>query len=333
MILITGGLGFIGSHIALHLLSKGQQVVLVDNLVNSHLHTLDRLQYIAGQYIPFLQVDVRNTPALTKFVEQYPIDAVIHCAGFKSVQESALKPIEYYNNNLSALMSVVRMMQRIGCRQFIHVSSLMVYAQSGSQLTEQTALNHDYINPYIQSQQMMERILADVFQHDNEWNIAILRMGNVAGAFEQGFWGEFIPKLPKSIVGLLMQIANHERESIEIYTTQDTQDGSPERSFVHILDVCDALEKTLTWLVQQHHRYEVLNISRPDVISMNQLLDTTEKLIQSRITKVTSSTDLHLPLLDQVGADVSKAKQQLGWVATRTVEQMLKDQWRFYRGA
>ena len=82
MILITGGLGFIGSHIVLHLLSKGQQVVLVDNLVNSHLHTLDRLQYIAGQYIPFLQVDVRNTPALTKFVEQYPIDAVIHCAGF-----------------------------------------------------------------------------------------------------------------------------------------------------------------------------------------------------------------------------------------------------------
>lgn len=332
MILITGGLGFIGSHIALHLLSKGQQVVLVDNLVNSHLHTLDRLQYIARQYIPFLQVDVRNTPALTKFVEQYPIDAVIHCAGFKSVQESALKPIEYYNNNLSALMSVVRMMQRIGCRQFIHVSSLMVYAQSGSQLTEQTALNHDYINPYIQSQQMMERILADVFQHDNEWNIAVLRMGNVAGAFEQGFWGEFIPKLPKSIVGLLMQIANHERESIEIYTTQDTQDRSPERSFVHILDVCDALEKTLTWLVPQHHRYEVLNISRPDVISMNQLLDTTEKLIQSRITKITSSTDLHLPLLDQVGADVSKAKQQLGWVATRTVEQMLKDQWRFYRG-
>ncbi|MCG2572751.1 SDR family NAD(P)-dependent oxidoreductase [Acinetobacter sp. ME22] len=333
MILITGGLGFIGSHIALHLLSKGQQVVLVDNLVNSHLHTLDRLQYIARQYIPFLQVDVRNTPALTKFVEQYPIDSVIHCAGFKSVQESALKPIEYYNNNLSALMSVVRMMQRIGCRQFIHVSSLMVYAQSGSQLTEQTALNHDYINPYIQSQQMMERILADVFQHDNEWNIAVLRMGNVAGAFEQGFWGEFIPKLPKSIVGLLMQIANHERESIEIYTTQDTQDRSPERSFVHILDVCDALEKTLTWLVPQHHRYEVLNISRPDVISMNQLLDTTEKLIQSRITKITSSTDLHLPLLDQVGADVSKAKQQLGWVATRTVEQMLKDQWRFYRGA
>ncbi|WP_111891662.1 SDR family NAD(P)-dependent oxidoreductase [Acinetobacter sp. MB5] len=332
MILITGGLGFIGSHIALHLLSKGQQVVLVDNLVNSHPQTLDRLQYISGQYIPYLQVDVRNTPALTKFVEQYPIDAVIHCAGFKSVQESALKPIEYYNNNLSALMSVVRMMQRIGCRNFVHISSLMIYGRSELGLSENTPLNYDYVNPYVQSQQMMEKILADVFQHDTEWNIGVLRVGNVAGAFEQGFWGEFVPKLPKSIMGLLMQVANHEREGIELYQSAKTQDHTVERSFVHILDVCDAIDKTLEWLKQQQHRYEVLNISRAEATSMAELLQAAERVTLARIPALESTVGVHSQVLEQIGADVSKAKQLLDWSAQRTVEQMLKDQWRFYRG-
>lgn len=332
MILITGGLGFIGSHIALHLLSKGQQVVLVDNLVNSHPHTLDRLQYIAGQYIPFLQVDVRNTPALTKFVEQYPIDAVIHCAGFKSVQESALKPIEYYNNNLSALMSVVRMMQRIGCRNFVHISSLMIYGRSELNLSEITPLNYDYANPYIQSQQMMEKILADVFQHDTEWNIATLRVANVAGAFEQGFWGEFIPKLPKSIMGLLMQAASHEREGIELYQSAKTEDHTVERSFVHVLDVCDAVEKTVEWLKQQHHRYEILNIAREDVVSIAELIRATEDVTGTKIATLSIENSSSHGALDQIGADVSKAQQILTWTPQRTVTQMLQDQWRFYRG-
>lgn len=333
MILITGGLGFIGSHIALHLLSKGQQVVLVDNLVNSHPHTLDRLQYIAGQYIPFLQVDVRNTPALTKFVEQYPIDVVIHCAGFKSLQESALKPIEYYNNNLSALMSIVRMMQRIGCRNFVHLSSLMVYGRSETNLSETTPLNYQCANPYIQSQQMMEKILADVFQHDNEWNMAILRLANVAGAFEQGFWGEYVPKLPKSIMGLLMQAANHEREGIELYQAAKTQDHTVERSFVHILDICDALEKTLEWLKQQQHCYETFNIARDDVISIAELLHEAEEVTGTKIQALNVAHHLNQGVLDQIGADVMKAKQVLAWTAQRTVAQMLQDQWRFYRGA
>jgi UDP-glucose 4-epimerase len=126
---------------------------------------------------------------------------VIHCAGFKSLQESALKPIEYYNNNLSALMSIVRMMQRIGCRNFVHLSSLMVYGRSETNLSETTPLNYQCANPYIQSQQMMEKILADVFQHDNEWNMAILRLANVAGAFEQGFWENMFLNYQKALWG------------------------------------------------------------------------------------------------------------------------------------
>ncbi|MDB0198879.1 UDP-glucose 4-epimerase, partial [Acinetobacter baumannii] len=104
MILVTGGLGFIGSHIALSLMAQGQEVVLVDNLANSTLQTLERLEYISGMYVPFVKLDVRNTPALNKVFEQYSIDAVIHTAGFKSIEESNLKPLEYYNDNVSCIM-------------------------------------------------------------------------------------------------------------------------------------------------------------------------------------------------------------------------------------
>lgn len=145
MILVTGGLGFIGSHIALSLMAQGQEVVLVDNLANSTLQTLERLEYISGMYVPFVKLDVRNTPALNKVFEQYSIDAVIHTAGFKSIEESNLKPLEYYNDNVSCIMSLLRAMQRTGVRHFIHLSSLAVYGKSGSQLSETDDFNYAYL--------------------------------------------------------------------------------------------------------------------------------------------------------------------------------------------
>ena len=149
MILVTGGLGFIGSHIALSLLARGHEIVIVDNLANSTLQTLERLEYISGMYIPFAKLDVRNTPALNKVFEQYSIDAVIHTASFKSLEESVLKPLEYYNDNVSCIMSLLRAMQRMGVRQLINLSSVAVYGKSDSELSEETEFNYHYANPYI----------------------------------------------------------------------------------------------------------------------------------------------------------------------------------------
>ncbi|MEB3766584.1 SDR family NAD(P)-dependent oxidoreductase [Acinetobacter sp. MD2] len=328
MILITGGLGFVGSHMALHMLQQGKGVVLVDNLVNSHAMTLDRLQQIAGQYLPFAQLDIRNTPALNKFVEQYPIDAVVHCAGFKSLQESAVRPIEYYNNNLNALMSLVRVMQRVGCRRLVHLSSAMVYGQSSLALDEQTPLHYQAVNPYIQTQQMMERILNDVAASDPDWEIRVLRVANVAGAFEQGFWGEYIPKLPKNIMGLLMQVANQEREYIELYQQANTSDQTVERSFVHILDVCQAIEKAIFWKSQPNISAEVFNIAHSNTLSMASLIQQVKQITQRQISTIESSL-LFAPF-DQVGLTTQKAQQLLGWQAERSLEQMIEDQWRFY---
>ncbi|WP_343596416.1 SDR family NAD(P)-dependent oxidoreductase [Acinetobacter sp.] len=328
MILITGGLGFVGSHIALRLLQRGHGVVLVDNLVNSHSMNLERLQQISGQYIPFSQVDLRNTPALNKFIEQYPIDAVIHCAGFKSLQESTIKPIEYYNNNLNVLMSLIRVMQRIGCHSLIHLSSAVVYGQSALNLHEETELNHHYLNPYAHSQQMMEQILQDVSLSDEEWNIVLLRVSNVVGAFEQGLWGEYIPKLPKSIMGLLMQIAHHEREYLELYQQAGTEDKTVERNFVHVLDVCQAVEKALYWQYQRSSGYDIFNIASQEHTSIAKLIQKVEQVTKTKIPTIEPHF-LFRPL-DQISLVVEKAQRILNWTAERSLGQMIEDQWLFY---
>lgn len=197
MILVTGGLGFIGSHIALSLMAQGQEVIIVDNLSNANLQTLERLEYISGMYVPFAKIDIRNTPALNKVFEQYSVDAVVHTASFKSLEESVLKPLEYYNDNVSCIMSLLRAMQRTGVRVLAHLSSLTVYGQSSLQLKEDLPFQYAYPNPYIKSQQMAEEIIQDTFKTDNEWKIALLRLGNIAGAFEHGVLGEMVPPLPK----------------------------------------------------------------------------------------------------------------------------------------
>ncbi len=328
MILVTGGLGFIGSHVVLTLLAAGQEVVIVDNLANSSLQTLERLEYIAGMYIPFVKIDIRNTPALNKVFEQYSIDAVVHTAGFKSLEESRLKPLEYYNDNVSCIMSLLRAMQRTGVRQLVHLSSLAVYGQSSLQLNEQLVLNYHFDNPYIRSQQMVEDIIRDTWQTDEEWRIAMLRVSNVAGAFEHGILGEFIPPLPKNMLSLAMQVAAQQRDVIELQQNENTADQSVERSFVHVLDVCEAIHQSLHWLFAQSSCCEAFDIAG-EVISMKQLLSQVEAVTQTKIPTEPASVQWHELL--QMGSDSDKAEQQLKWHAKRNVTQMIEDQWRFYQ--
>ncbi|HRA91564.1 MAG TPA: NAD-dependent epimerase/dehydratase family protein, partial [Acinetobacter sp.] len=264
MILVTGGLGFIGLHIALSLLAQGQEIVIVDNLANSTLQTLERLEYISGMYIPFEKLDIRNTPALNKIFEQYSIDAVIHTASFKSLEESILKPLEYYNDNVSCAMSLLRSMQRMGVRQLINISSLTVYGKSDANLSEETEFNYQYTNPYIRSQQMIENIIADTYKADPEWKIVNLRLSNIVGAFEHGVLGEYVTQLPKNIVPLALQVAAMQRDVLELQNQAETEDGTVERSFLHVLDACDAVLLSLNWLKMQSNCLEFFNIANSD---------------------------------------------------------------------
>ncbi|WP_168398204.1 SDR family NAD(P)-dependent oxidoreductase [Acinetobacter indicus] len=329
MILVTGGLGFIGSHIALSLMAQGQEVIIVDNLSNANLQTLERLEYISGMYVPFAKIDIRNTPALNKVFEQYSVDAVVHTASFKSLEESVLKPLEYYNDNVSCIMSLLRAMQRTGVRVLAHLSSLTVYGQSSLQLKEDLPFQYAYPNPYIKSQQMAEEIIQDTFKTDNEWKIALLRLGNIAGAFEHGVLGEMVPPLPKNIVPLAMQVGARQREFIELRKQAQTEDKTVERSFLHVLDCCEAVSLTLQWLFQQQHVCEAFNIAG-EAISIQQLLNEISSVTGTEIKTVDADVYPYAEL-DQVAADISKAKEVLGWQPKRSIQQMLEDEWRFYQ--
>ena len=329
MILVTGGLGFIGSHVALSLMAQGQEVIIVDNLSNANLQTLERLEYISGMYVPFAKLDIRNTPALNKVFEQYTVNAVVHTAGFKSLQESVLKPLEYYNDNVSSIMSLMRAMQRTGVRHLVHLSSLAVYGESSLDLKEDMPFNYAYPNPYIKSQQMIEEIIRDTFKTDEECNIAILRLGNVVGAFEHGVLGEFVQPLPKNIVPLAMQVAARQREYIDLHKQAKTADGTVERGFVHVLDSCDAVIAALKWLYTQQHTCEAFNITGENY-SIQSLLQQIAQVTGAEI-KTMKTNYLISQELDQVGANTEKAERLLGWKAKRSLTQMLEDEWRFYQ--
>ncbi len=328
MILVTGGLGFIGSHIALSLLARGHEIVIVDNLANSTLQTLERLEYISGMYIPFAKLDERNTPALNKVFEQYSIDTVIHTASFKSLEESVLKPLEYYNDNVSSIMSLLRAMQRMGVRQLVNISSLAVYGKSDDQLIEDTEFNYTYSNPYIRSQQMVEDIIADTYKVDPDWKMVNLRLSNIVGAFEHGVLGEYVPQLPKNIVPLALQVAAMQRECIELQNQANTTDGTVERSFLHVLDACDAVLASLHWLSTQQGCLESFNIAHNDLTSISKLIEEISKVTKMEI-RVQPAVYQHEEL-SQLGANIDKAAKILNWTPKRYLTQMIEDEWRFY---
>ena len=328
MILVTGGLGFIGSHVVLSLLAQGQEVVIVDNLANANLQTLERLEYISGIYIPFVKIDVRNTPALNKVFEQYSIDSVVHAAGFKSIEESRLKPLEYYNDNISCVMSLLRAMQRTGVRSLVHISSLAVYGTSSLSLNESQSFNYTYPNPYIKSQQMIESIIEDTCRTDSEWRVAILRVANVVGAFEHGVLGELVPPLPKNIVPLSMQVAANQREAIELQNFSDTEDQTVQRSFVHVLDVCEAILISLHWLQEQHNVCESFDIYG-EMSSIKELLNVVAQVTQTEIKTI--EAPYPFVELSQTASNSEKALKILNWKAKRSIQQMIEDEWRFYK--
>jgi UDP-glucose 4-epimerase len=244
-ILVTGGAGYIGSHTCIELIKADYGVVVVDNLCNSSLESLKRVENLVDCDIPFHKVDVRDKAALTRVFEQHSIGGVIHFAGLKAVDESVERPIEYYDTNAGGTFILAEVMRAFGCKTFVFSSSATVYGDPHT-----VPIKEDFplsvTNPYGRSKLMIEEFLQDVFIADDSWHIALLRYFNPVGAHKSGLIGEDPNDIPNNLIPYISQVAVGKLERLNVFGGDyDTPDGTGVRDYIHVVDLAKGHVKAL----------------------------------------------------------------------------------------
>lgn len=244
-ILVTGGMGYIGSHTCVELLKAGHQVVIFDNLDNSDRAVQQRIESIAGKAVTFIEADIRDRAAVEAAFAAHKVDAVIHFAGLKAVGESVQQPLRYYDNNVSGSIVLFETMQKFGVEMLVFSSSATVYGDPASvPITEDFPLSAT--NAYGRSKLMIEEMLRDLAVAQPSWRIALLRYFNPVGAHESGLIGETPSGIPNNLVPYIAQVANGERAQLSVYGGDwPTADGTGMRDYIHVVDLALGHVKTL----------------------------------------------------------------------------------------
>lgn len=326
-VLVTGGAGFIGSHTVVELLKNDHSVVIVDNFCNSTERVLDSLQNITGESVPFFEADVRDTDTIARILEENTIDAVIHFAALKAVGESAQKPLEYYDNNIGGLVSVLTAMQTASVNKLIFSSSATVYGDPDElPLTEEAPLK-PATNPYGATKQMGERIIEDT-TNASDLRAVLLRYFNPIGAHESGLIGEAPNGVPNNLVPYLVQVASGVRDKLTVFGDDyDTADGSGVRDYIHVVDLARAHVSALDYVEKQNSPTSVFNIGTGKGASVLELISAFERVNN---VKVPYEIGPRRPGdVACVYADPSKAEKLLGWKAEKSLDDSLRDAWRW----
>ncbi|MGY2809917.1 MULTISPECIES: UDP-glucose 4-epimerase GalE [unclassified Bradyrhizobium] len=336
MILLTGGAGYIGSHIAVALLDAGLDVVAVDNLSNSNSASLERIRAICGRSVIFRHADIRNEEAIYQILRAHDVTAVIHLAGLKAVGESSAQPITYYDNNVVGTMRLVSAMTRASVKTLVFSSSATVYGTPAYlPLDEKHPVAP--INPYGRTKYFIEEILRDLHRSDKDWRIAILRYFNPVGAHESGLIGEDPLDVPNNLLPIVAQVAIGRRPTVHVWGNDyDTPDGTGIRDYIHVVDLASG------------HLSALRQLRQPGLLTVN-LGTGSGSSVMDVIRTFKEVSGRPIPhVIDQrrVGdvaicyADPTLAKNLLGWTSTRSLTQMCADHWHFqmknpngYRGA
>lgn len=325
-ILITGGAGYIGSHTAVELMAAGQHVVIVDNLCNSSVKVLDRLQALAGANFTFVQADVRDGAALDPIFAQHQIEGVIHFAGLKAVGESVAQPVCYFDNNVGSTLALLQAMNRADVRRIVFSSSATVYGDPAKvPVTEDSPLQ--VTSPYARSKLMCEDILRDVQASDPRWQVAILRYFNPVGAHSSGTIGEHSSGTPNNLMPFITQVAVGKREFLSIFGSDyPTPDGTAVRDYIHVVDLARGHLAALSYL-QKQQKSVTVNLGTGIGLSVKELADT--------FTRVTGVA-VHYKFTDRRPGDVAAyyadtrlALGTLGWKAELGVDRFCADSWRW----
>ena len=327
-VLVTGGAGYIGSHTVVELLNADYEVVIVDNYSNSKPEVLNRIQTITGKTPTFYEVDVLDKEALDAVFEKEAIDSVIHFAGFKAVGESVSKPIEYYHNNITSSLVLCDVMRNHGVKKIVFSSSATVYGMNNvSPLTED--LPTSATNPYGYTKVMIEQILQDVAVSDAEWSIALLRYFNPIGAHASGLIGEDPTGIPNNLMPYITQVAVGKLPRLSVFGNDyDTPDGTGVRDYIHVVDLAQGHIKALE-KVQDTNGVGIYNLGTGTGYSVLDLVHNFEEANGVEIPYVI--VDRRPGDVATCYADATKAREELGWTAKKTLADMCRDSWNWQK--
>ncbi len=326
-ILVTGGAGYIGSHTCVELLAAGHDLIVVDNLVNSKVEAVRRVQKIAGKRLEFHQIDLLDEPAMAKLFAGAQIDAVIHFAAFKAVGESVDKPLAYYKNNVAGTIALLEHMQQNGVWNLVYSSSCTVYGQAETVPITEDSPTVAAESPYGWTKLMTERLMRDLAASEERWNFALLRYFNPVGAHPSGDIGEDPNDIPNNLFPYITQVAVGKLEQLTVFGDDyPTPDGSCIRDYIHVVDLAKGHLAALDKLTQKPG-VVTYNLGTGDGSSVLEVIDafeeTTGEKINYRIGERRAG--------DVVAAyaDPSKARRELGWAAERNLADICLDSWRW----
>jgi len=325
LILLTGGAGYIGTHTAVVLAEANLDFVIYDNLSNSSKKAINRLDQIIGKEVKFFKGDIRDKARLRELFKKYNIDSVIHFAGLKAVGESVKEPLKYYDNNVNGTLKLLEVMSEFNCKKIVFSSSATVYGNPKSNPIDESFEVGGTTNPYGTSKLMIEQILDDLYISDNSWRIIKLRYFNPVGAHESGIIGEDPNDIPNNLMPYITQTAVGKLECLNVFGNDyDTPDGTGVRDYIHVMDLANGHLKAIE---------KIDNFTKPIAIN----LGTGRGYSVLEVIKAfenASGKKINYKIAPRRAGDIatcyanpSLAKELLGWVAIRDIEDMCKDAW------
>lgn len=328
-ILVTGGAGYIGSHTLIELYNAGYNAVVVDNLVNSNKESLRRVESILGTTIPFYQIDVRDSQALSAVLDKHQIDACIHFAGLKAVGESVEMPLEYYQNNMVSTFTLIEQLRSHNCKNIIFSSSATVYGNPAIIPITEDCPKGKCTNPYGQTKSMLEEVFMDVQKADNSWNVVLLRYFNPIGAHPSGLIGENPNGIPNNLMPYITQVAVGKRAELGVFGNDyPTPDGTGVRDYIHVVDLAKGHVAALK-AIDRKCGLAIYNMGTGKGYSVLDMV--------KAFTRV-NGVPVPYSIKPRRAGDIAtcycnpeKAKEELGWVAHYGIDEMVRDSWNWQK--
>lgn len=338
-VLVTGGLGFIGSHICVELLKSNHDVIVIDNLNNSDISTKDKIEKISNKKIKFYQTDLLDLPEVKTIFKLESIESIIHCAGHKAVGESIKMPLKYYQENLTMTFNLMEMIKKYPIKSFVFSSSATVYGARDKVFSEDDTVGLNITNPYGQTKYMQEVILTDFFKNYPNMNLIILRYFNPVGAHSSGMIGENPTDIPNNLMPYVMRVASNNNnigftdmkcyENLTIFGNDyNSNDGTCIRDFIHVVDLASSHVVAISYH-NSDTNINIFNIGTGNGTSVLELVEAFKKV---------NNVELNYKFGNRRDGDIctvvcnpTRANNILGWKAKYNIEDMVKDSWNFIR--